>query len=191
MVKKITKYQIISLYLDDYNRKYYLREIASLLKKPHQTVKPHLDELCKEKILIKTERKNLVEFGIDQKNNLVWDYIVIAEKEALINRLQSDTVLRLLFDKISCFFRKNTFIIFGSSVEKIQKGSDIDLLIVGNENVKKVLEEFELVYNKKVHKIQVSEIENISPLLFNEIYKKHLILNNTEYIVRYFGEKYG
>lgn len=191
MVKKITKYQIISLYLNDYRRKYYLREIASLLKKPHQTVKPYLDELCKEKILVKTERKNLVEFGIDQKNDLAWDYIVIAEKEALINRLQSDTVLRLLFDKISCFFRKNTFVIFGSSVEKIQKGSDIDLLVVGNESLKKVLEDFELVYNKKIHKIQVTEIENISPLLFNEIYKKHLVLNNTEHIVRYFGEKHG
>ena len=190
MVRKITYIDLLRLYLTDYSRRYYLRELADLLKKPHQTIKPYLESLVKEKVLIKYERKNITEYGLNFKNNRIYDYLTVAEKDRLNKRLTEDTLLEILFEKLSAAFNKNFFVIFGSSVIKTQKNSDIDLLVIGSEDVDKIIDSFQEVYNKLVHKIQVKKLNGISLALIKEIYKKHLILNNTESVVRYFGELY-
>jgi len=190
MVKKITKYDILSQYLEDYNQGYYLRELASLLKRPHQTIKPYVEGLTKEGILIKNKRKNIIEYNLNIQNKKVYHYLTISEKEKLMERLNKDTLLNILFEKLSSSFNKNAFIVFGSSVEKIQKGSDIDLLIVGKSNLNKIIKKFEEIYNKKIHKVQISTFNQLSSALIKEIYKKHLILNNAETIVRFFGGLY-
>lgn len=190
MVKKITEFSILSLYINDYSKRYYLRELASLLKKPHQSIKPYAEGLVKEGILIKNKRKKIIEYNLNFKDKKLHDYLVIAEKGKLMERLNEDMLLRILFEKLSSFFRNNTFVVFGSSVHKVQKGSDIDLLVVGNQNIGKQIEDFEKVYNKKVHKIQVTSIKNITLTLVKEVYKKHLIFNNTELMIRFFGELY-
>ena len=190
MVKKITKPKIILQFISNYDKKYYLREFADLLKKPHQTINPYIAELVKEGILIKNQRKNIVEYCLNFENKQVYDYLVIAEKERLIERLNEDTLLKILFERFSSFFVNNTFLIFGSSVEKFKKLSDIDLLVIGNSDINKTIEEIEEVYNKKIHKIQVNGLNKLNDALIKEIYKKHLILNNTEQIVRFFGGLY-
>ena len=83
MVKKITKIKLVEKYLNDYGRRYYLRELADLLKKPHQSIKPYVDELVKEGILIKNKRKNVVEYYLNFKDKRTFDYLIIAEKEKL------------------------------------------------------------------------------------------------------------
>ena len=190
MVKKITKVRIISEFIRDYDKKYYLNEFSALLKKPHQTIKPYVEELVKEKILIKNIRKNIVEYSLNFKNKQVYDYIVIAEKERVMEKLKEETILKILYEKLSLYFLNNTFIIFGSSVNKIEKGSDIDLLIIGQENLNNLINEFQNIYNKKVHKIQVKDLNKLNLSLIKEVYKKHFILNNTEYVVRFFGKQY-
>ena len=190
MVKKITKAKIIMQFVDDYGKRYYLRELAALLKKPHQTIKPYVEELVKEGVFIKNQRKNIVEYSLNFKSRKIYDYLVIAEKEKLMERLDEDTLLKILFEKFSGFFTNNIFLIFGSSVEKIKKRSDIDLLVVGKENINKVISEFEEVYNKKIHNVQINNLNKLSNTLTKEIYKKHLIFNNTEQIVRFFGGLY-
>lgn len=186
MVRKITKSKIIEQYLNNYGKTFYLREIAELLKKPHQTIKPHIEELVKEKIINKTKRKNIVEYSLNLKNKHLQDYIIIAEKEKTIEKINQEPLLKILFEKLSIHFNKNTFIIFGSATNKIEKNSDIDLLIIKNEKTDKTIKNFEEVYNKKIHKIQIININKLTPTLLKEIYKKHIILNNTEEIIRYF-----
>ena len=190
MVKKITKVKIIAQYASDYSKKYYLRELGSLLKKPHQTIKPYVEELVKEGSLTKNKRKNIVEYSLNFKSKQIFDYIVIAEKERLIEKLKEEPVLKVLYEKLSLHFSDSTFVIFGSSVNKIERGSDIDLLIVGKTNISKIINEFQEIYNKKVHKVQIKDLEKLTPALTKEIYKKHLIFNNTEQIVRFFGEQH-
>lgn len=187
MVKKVTKNRIISQFVNNYDKRYYLRELATLLKKPHQTIKPYIEKLVKEGILIKNQRKNIVEYGLNFKSRQIYDYLIITEKEKLMERLDEDTLLKVLFEKLSYFFASNTFLIFGSSAEKIKEGSDIDLLIIGKSNINKTIDEFEEVYNKKIHKIQINNLNKLNSTLIKEIYKKHLIFNNTEHIVRFFG----
>ncbi|MEK6873258.1 MAG: nucleotidyltransferase domain-containing protein [Nanoarchaeota archaeon] len=191
MVKKLTKYNIIELYLNNYGKSIYLRELASLIGKPHQTVKPYVEELVKEKILLKNARKNIVEYSLNFKESKVYDYIIISEKEKLIERLNKDILLKTLLEKLSMSFEKNTFVIFGSAVSQINKGSDIDLLIIGDDNIIKIIKEFEDIYDKKIHKVQVKNLNGLTLTFAKEIYKKHLILNNTEAVIRFFGGLHG
>ena len=51
----------------------------------------------------------------------------------------------------------------------------------------KSIKEFENTYNKKIHKIQVDNQNELDSAFIKELYKKHLILNNTERIIRFFG----
>ena len=190
MVKKITKTKIVMLFVNDYSKKYYLKELADLLKKPHQTIKPYLKELVKEGIFIEMQRKNIIEYSLNFKSKQIYDYLVIAEKEKLIKRLKKDVLLKVLFEKLSNFFINNTFLIFGSSTEKTKKESDIDLLVIGKSNINKIINEFEEVYNKKIHNVQVTNLNKLNNTLIKEIYKKHLTFNNTEQIVRFFGKLY-
>jgi len=190
MVKKVTKAKIIAQFINNYDKRYYLRELASLLKKPHQTIKPYVEGLIKEGILVKNQRRNIIEYSLNFKSRQIYDYLVIAEKERLIERLNGDALLKVLFEKLSDFHANNAFLIFGSSVEKIRKGSDIDLLVIGKSNINKSIDEFEEVYNKKIHKIQVNSLNKLNDVFIKEIYKKHLIFNNTEQIVRFFGDLY-
>lgn len=186
MVKKVTKYKIIALYLNDYSKTYYLRELASILQKPHQTIKPYAEELVKEGILIKNKRKNITDYNLNLQSKKTDEYLIIAEKERLMNKLQEETVLNLLYEKLSDYFNENTFIIFGSASEQIKKGSDIDLLVIGKKDISKELKDFEEVYNKKIHKVQVTDSKKLNLTLSIEIYKKHLIFNNTEEVLKFF-----
>ena len=190
MVKKVTKFKVVSYFLNDYGRRYYIRELASVIKKPHQTIKPYIEALVKEGILTKNIRKKITEYSLNFKDKRVYDYLVIAEKENLIERLGEDAYLRTLFEKLSIFFTDSTFVIFGSAVDKIKEGSDIDLLVIGKQNITRQIEDFEKVYNKKIHKIQTAHLDKLTFTLIKEIYKKHLIFNNTEQVIRFFGELY-
>src|SRR3989338_9749170 len=161
MVYKITKTEIIGIYSNDYGRKYYLREMARLLGKPHQTVKPYAEELAKEGVLRKTTRKSIVEYCIDFRNKTVYDYLVIAEKERTLRRLATETYLRILFESLTESFINNIFVVFGSSVDRIRDGSDIDILSIGKDDVAGITNRLESVYNKKIHLIHVNNISEL------------------------------
>ena len=90
----------------------------------------------------------------------------------------------------SSSFTKTTFIIFGSFAQGTQ-AQDIDLLVLGKEIPTQTLKEFEETYQKKIHKIHGKELSLLPASFLQEIYQKHLILNNTETILRFFGEHYG
>ena len=131
MVNKITKAKIVMKFLSDYSKRYYLRELALELKKPHQTIKPHVEELVKHNVLLKAKRANTSEYALNLENPILMDYLTLAEKEKSIDRLDGDLLLKTLFEKLSPYFNNNIFIIFGSSVDNLKQGSDIDLLVVG------------------------------------------------------------
>src|SRR3989344_1832931 len=191
MVNKITKIEIVSLYLNDYGRKYYLGEMADLLGKPHQTIKPYAEELVQEGVLLRNKRKNIIDYGLNFSNSKVYDYLVIAEKYKKIKAIDKERLLLILYGKIDRYTLDSLFVVFGSSVDGLKKGSDIDLLVVGKEKISEEIKEFEEIYNKKIHKVQVLSLKELGSTLTKEIYKKHIILNDTEKVIRYFGELYG
>ena len=192
MKSKVTKYDILKLYRNNYNRRIYLREMARELKKPHQTIKPYLSQLITENVLIKHKRGKIDEYILDIKNEVVPEYLAIAEKEVLIHSLKNASLLRLIFENLAEYFNKdNTFIIFGSFIDKKEKAEDIDLLHIGNEKVKNKIKEISNTYNLNIHLINIEKIKDISNSLLLEIYKKHIILNNSDSCIRRLRNKYG
>lgn len=190
MVKKITKVEIVRQYLNGYHGCFYLRELASLLNKPHQSIKPYVEELVKENVLVKVVRKNLIEYKLNFANKKIYDYLIIAEKEKLLNRLEEEPLLEILYEKLATFFSDNIFIVFGSASKKILKDSDMDLLVIGKQNITKVITEFQIVYNKEVHVVHVKSLKELNLTFIKEIYKSHLILNNADTVIRFFGGLY-
>lgn len=188
MVKKITESDIISLFLNDYSRRIYLREAATELKKPHQSIKPYVKKLLQKKILLEKRRRKILEYTLNFKNRLVYDYIIIAEKNKMQSFLEENILIKTIYEKLSLFFNKNSFVLFGSVVQNPKKSSDIDLFVVGDAKLKKEIDSIEKVYSKKIHLIQVKKLEDVDISFVKEIYKKHIILNNTEKIIRFFGE---
>ncbi len=189
MVKKVTYPKIISLFLSDYSRRIYLGELADELKKPHQTVKPYIKELIRKNILSEKKHGKFLEYALNFKNKLIYDYLTIAEKEKTQEFIEDNPLASILYEKLSSFFKGSTFIIFGSSVKGMKKGSDLDLFVVG-KNVKEKIKEFEEVYSKKIHLIHAKTLKEASLTFIKEVYKKHIILNNTENVLRFIGGLY-
>lgn len=190
MVKKITNREIIKLYLNDYSRRMYLREIAEALKKPHQSIKPYVENLRKKNVLVEIKRKNLTEYKLNWRNHLLPNYIIMAEAEKTLSFIDEHSIIRILMDKIQHYFTYGTFIIFGSSAKNPKKSNDIDLLLIGEIQKMPEIKEFASIYSKKIHLIRVNKISDLSNALLIEIYKNHIILNNTEKTVRFFVEQY-
>ncbi len=189
MVKKVTYSRIMGLFLEDYSRRVYLREIADELKKPHQTVKPYIKELVRKNILSEKKHGKFLEYALNFKNKLIYDYLTIAEKEKTQEFIEDNPLASILYEKLSSFFGDNTFIIFGSSVNGIKKGNDLDLFVIG-KNVKDEIKEFEDIYSKKIHLIHAKTLKEVSLTFIKEVYKKHIILNNTESVLKFIGGLY-
>jgi predicted nucleotidyltransferase len=189
MVKKVTYPKIISLFLSDYSRRIYLGELADELKKPHQTVKPYIRELVRKNILSEKKHGKFLEYALNFKNKLIYDYLTIAEKEKTREFIEYNPLVSILYEKLSPFFKDSTFIIFGSSVKGMKKGSDLDLFVIG-KNVKEEIKEFQEVYSKKIHLIHAKTLKEVSLTFIKEVYKKHIILNNTETVLRFIGGLY-
>ena len=65
------------------------------------------------------------QYYLNFKDNKIYDYLVIAEKEKLHEKLP-EPYLRVLFEKFSDSFTKNIYIIFGSTVDQIQNPRSLD-----------------------------------------------------------------
>ena len=192
MARKLTKAIILEPFAQNYHQHYYLRELARVLNTSHQSLKPHLDVLVREKVLLRTKRAAVLEYALSLGEERTLSHLVVAEKERLFQRMEHDELIRVLFEKLSPFFASTIFILFGSAVQGVRKGSDIDLLIVGRRTrVAKVLRDFEEVYNRKVHSLFVTDLTKSTPVFVQEIYHKHIIFNQTETVIRYFWQLYG
>jgi len=130
-----------------------------------------------------------LEYVLNFKNKLIYDYLTIAEKDRTQEFIEDNPLSSILYEKLSSFFKDSTFIIFGSSVNGIKKGSDLDFFVVG-KNVKEEIKDFEEVYSKKIHLIHAKTLKEVSLTFIKEIYKKHIILNNTEAVLRFIGGLY-
>ena len=188
--KRNKKLEVIMLYTGNYKAEFYLRQIANLSKLPLKTCQNVLANLEKEKVLkSKIDGKNKY-FSLNLDNIQTKSYLLQAE----VNRLSGF---------LNHYPRFNTFlksvhttiplIIFGSFAKmKVDKNSDLDLLILAKEEQK--LSFHLLPY--KVHKISLSEESfkkalNEKEILIKEIEENHVILNNPSSYVNIVWEYYG
>ena len=181
-LKRNRELDIIALFLGEYEKQLYLREISKLAKIPLKTTQTLIAHLEKDKIL-----KSRIS-GRNKYFKLNLDNI-----QTKFNLLQSELHRTAIFvEKYPLFktFLKEIkmnapIIIFGSFAKfKADNNSDLDLLVISQEKVN--LPFHLLAY--KVHEIYLDENSLMKSLeknetLTKEIQENHIILNNHSFFV--------
>ncbi len=177
----ISFYTYLEIYLDDLNKQVSLSEFEIYFRKPHQTIKLHLEELVKNKILLFTKKARFSFYNLNIKNPLLKDYLSICEKERLFKFIEKNTLFRRLHYATSGQIDK--ILVFGSSA-KGEDFSDIDLLIISeNREIRKIIDEFMNTYTIKIHIVQTDE-NHLTASFITEIKKKHIIFSGHDYFIR-------
>ena len=78
----------------------------------------------------------------------------------------------------------NPSIIFGSASINLKNANDIDLIIIGDFD-KHNFKEFEKKHGIKFHLINLKRLEEISSSLKEEAKKRHLIIQDSEKIIKW------
>jgi len=155
MSKKI---DIMSLYLEDYNRILSGREIARLTELNHQTALNHLKDLINEKIMkynIKGRNKN---YFLDLMNPKARILIEITESFKALKSLDNKELKFIIKDVLGF---TEAIILFGSfASEKYNKNSDVDMVLLGKSN-KNMINKVKKRYNREI---------NIEYASFNDFY---------------------
>ncbi len=166
-----------------YNQEWmHLAELSRLLKIPHPTLRQHLNLFEKKGILSKKLKGRLTLYKIKEDSPLIVEYLVIAEKNKLLKRCNQEMLLKEIVSFLHEF--NNTLLIFGSSVHNLRSANDIDIVIAGDFD-KQLTKDFEKRLGIKFHIISVKNISEVSLALKKEIVEKHLIINNSEEIVKW------
>jgi len=183
MVNKITTLSYLEPLLK--TKEYlHLADISRQLKEPHVTVRKYLNFFEKKGLLIKQKKGRLTLYKINFENPNLIDYLIIAEKEKLIDKCEKDLKLK----EIVLFLHSNlnkSVLIFGSAAEESKKSNDIDLLVIGKTKIENKIKDIERRLNIKIHLINVDNFKEINESLKEEVRKKHLIVNNSEEIIKW------
>jgi DNA-binding transcriptional ArsR family regulator len=181
MVKYITKLLVLEplVFKQEWM---HLAEISRELKMPHPTARIYLNELEKEGIVIKENKGKLSLYKLNYSNPLIIDYIILVEKNKLINRCSKEVLLKEIISFLHNF--ENHAIIFGSASINLKNANDIDLIITGDFD-NSDFKVFEKKHGIKFHLIHLKKLEEISLGLKEEIKNKHLIVQDSEKVVKW------
>ncbi|MEK6817628.1 MAG: hypothetical protein AABX80_02395, partial [Nanoarchaeota archaeon] len=141
----------------------------------------------KEGVVIKQIKGRLTLYKLNYSNPLIIDYMILVEKYKLIKKCSKEILLK----EIVSFLHElnNLAIIFGSASVNLKNANDVDLIIIDNfkkDNFKKDnFKEFEKKHGVKFHLINLKKLEEITPSLKEEIKKKHLIVQDSEKIIKW------
>ena len=160
----------------------HLAEISRELKMPHPTARIYLNDFEKQGVVVKQTKGRLTLYKLNYSNPLIIDYILLVEKNRLINKTSKDVLLKEIVSFLHDI--NNPAIIFGSASLNLKNANDIDLIMISNFD-KNIFKEFEKKYNIKFHLINLNKLEEISPSLKQEIMKKHLIIQDSENIIKW------
>lgn len=175
-------YTYLEIFLDNLNKSVSLNEFEDYFHKPHQTIKTHLTTFTKPKILTEIKKKRFLYYTLNLENPLSKEYLVLCEKERLLNFLEKNTLFSRLYIELSQYFKDSKILIFGSSTEK-KTFSDIDILAIStNKNIKPTIKKFQETYSVQIHLIQTTE-KDLTKTFIKEIIPKHIIFNQHEYFL--------
>ncbi len=175
--------EILCLYLGDYIKSFYLREISKLSKLPLKTTQNILKKLEEKKILKAVLHGKNKYFSLNLDNIETKNYILQAEIYKTNLLIKKYPIFKTFLKELKS---TSLLVIFGSFAQFIaRKDSDLDLLIVP----KKEKEEIPLhLLPYKIHKISLNEKNFLKAVeseekIIKEIFKNHVILNNHSFFV--------
>ncbi len=185
MVKKVTnrnfsRFSYLEVFLTTRDT-LHLLDISRKLNENHATVRKYLSNFEKQGILKRSVKGRLTLYKLNFNSPMLVDILVMGEKDKLIRSIEKNIILKELVVELRNLTDK-TLVIFGSASEDFSKANDVDILTLDkNLNVN----EIEKKLNLEVHVNYVSSLISVSNVMKEEILKKHLIINNSEGIVRW------
>jgi len=184
MVNKLTV-DVLEPFLTKPNEKLHLAQISRETKTPHPTARLWLNELEKEGILRKDFQGRLTLYSLNLDSPLLIDYLTIAEKKKLIRKCKESLILKEINRELKEALGPKTLgLIFGSAAEKIEDAKDVDLLIIGKQELK-IVKQIERKINKQLHIISVYSTNQLTKTFKEEIIKKHLLIQGSEEILKW------
>jgi len=183
MVKKLTTYSYLEPFLNYSVEQIHLSQIAKQLSLPHPTVRQHMNEFQRLGVIKKTSLGKLSMHHLNKDSPLITDILVLAEKDRLIRKASTSLLLAEVIQFLHTLNNVHEILIFGSSCEDVKKARDVDVLIVGKTKINTSIIEKRI--GKKIHVIQVPNINKVTPALKEEIKKKHLLIKNSEKLIQW------
>ncbi|MBS3095995.1 nucleotidyltransferase domain-containing protein [Candidatus Woesearchaeota archaeon] len=181
---------ILALFLGDYSKQFYLREISKLTRIPLKTTHRLVSSLEKDKILKSTVSGKNKYFKLNFGNPQTKLCLLEAEIYKTSIFIGEYPLFKTFLKELST---SSLLIVFGSFAKfKAEKDSDLDLLVVLKR--KEDLPFYLLGYN--IHKVELLEknfikaIEN-NETLIREIAENHIILNDHSFYVNIMWSFYG
>ena len=180
--KRNKELEILTLYLGEYKKQFYLREISRLINIPLKTTQNLTNHLEKEKIIKSAVSGKNKYFRLNIDNVKTKLYILQSEIHKSILFIEKYQVFKTFLKEIKT---NVILIVFGSFAKfKPEKDSDLDILTVSKERLN--LPSHLLPY--KIHQINMSEDDFLKAIeqketLIKEIEKNHIILNNHSFYV--------
>ena len=156
--------------------------IAKKRKINQKTVSNWLKKLEGQTILkSKIQGKNKLYFLNLDNFAMVRDFVLAAEHLKTLQYYKKNPVIKEICEKISVFIL-GSGIIFGSYAKGInKKGSDLDILVIGKadeKRIKNISNRYNIDINLKIYPGLEKD------LLINEVIKDHIIIKGTEDFVR-------
>ncbi len=188
--KRNNELNIIELYLGDYTKQLYLREISRKAEIPVKTCYSALLILEKDNILKSTKQGKNKYFKLNLSNIQTKSYLLQAEISKTTLFLDKYPVFKTFLKEVNT---DNTIVVFGSFAKFAKdKDSDLDLLIIKEENY--TLPSHLLPYN--IHRIEISKESFLKSLeaqeiLIKEIEENHVLLNGHSFYVNAMWGYYG
>jgi predicted nucleotidyltransferase len=189
--KRNKEISIISLFLGDYSKKYYLREISKKTGMPLKTT---------QAALLKLEKMRILKPEISGKNKYFYLNLDNIETKSLI--LQAEILRTADFIKkypvFNSFLKEikhlsEPIIIFGSFARlDADRTSDVDIIVVSDGKVE--LPSHALP--NRLHRIEFSEKDFVRAFVAGEtmiekVRESHVIINNHSFFVNLMWNKYA
>jgi len=188
--KRNRELEIVSLYLGDYQRQLYLREVNRLTNIPLKTTQSLLISLEKSRIIKSSIIGKNKYFKLNLNNIQTKLYLIQSEVHNTFLFLDNYPHFNIFLKEIKS---NNLLLVFGSFAKfTANKTSDLDLLIIHKK--KEEIPTYLLPYQH--HQIKLSEVSFIKSLekqdtLIKEIEEKHIILNNHSFYVNIMWDHYA
>ena len=178
--------QVLSLFTNDFNREYYIREVEKLLKISPRTAQLILEDL-EDKGIIESKTKGKIKTFKLNSSKFTQRYLAFVEQYKAIAFLEKKLLIKEIIEKIIPHI-KGIGIIFGSYVKGLEKeGSDLDIFIAGsynNDEIKIVSKNLGIEISIKCYPLKTFEKNRTKDILLKEVLKNHIVFLNVEQFIR-------
>jgi uncharacterized protein len=178
--------QVLSLFTNNFNREYYVREVEKLLKISPRTAQLALEDLENKGVLESKTRGKIKTFKLNP-SSFTKRYLTFVEGYKTISFLEKKLLIKEIIEKITPHIN-GIGIIFGSYAKKLEKqDSDLDIFVAGSyneEEIKKISKKFGIDISIKCYPIKIFEKKIKKDILLKEILKNHIVFLNIEKFIQ-------